>query len=341
MSTNFIFANIFNVELSAPVTSTGQTTLTINSTTNAPTITAGQIWVVVLNDAASQSIYEICYATARTGNVLTVLRGQEGTAATTWLAGDNVYAPDTAGILNNFALINGSSSNNFAAALITATGISVNGGSIYAYNPLVFNATGTFTTPASSSVQTIYRYRIVGGGGGGGGANGNGAAGGGGGAGGYGEGAFSGIAASTGVTITIGTAGTAGSTAGGNGGAGGSTSIGTPVSVTVTGGGGGNGSTASAAGSLALGGGGGTGSGTGIIAVVGAAGSNGQCAVASSVFVAGNGAGSAFGSGGTAVGPAAGNAGVVPGSGGAGGGFTASGGGAGAIGICIIERMTP
>jgi hypothetical protein len=142
VSVNFIFANIFNVELSVPVTSTGQTTLTINSTTNAPTITAGQIWVVVLNDAATQTIYEICYATSRTGNVLTVLRGQEGTAATTWLAGDNVYAPDTAAILNNFALVNGSSSTNFATAALTSTSINATG----AVSGASFAASGSITS---------------------------------------------------------------------------------------------------------------------------------------------------------------------------------------------------
>jgi hypothetical protein len=122
VSTNFIYSNFFSTSLAAPITSSGQTTITISSTTNAPAITAGQNWVIALNDAATETIYEVLIATARTGNVLTVLRGQEGTAATTWLAGDNVYAPDTAGILNNFALINGSSSQNFAAAAISMTG---------------------------------------------------------------------------------------------------------------------------------------------------------------------------------------------------------------------------
>ncbi len=99
---NFIFANNVDTTLASPITSSGQTTIVLSSTANLPTIAAGQTWALTLNDAATNLVFEIVYVTARTGATLTVLRGQEGTAATTWLAGDLAFGSDTAGILASF-----------------------------------------------------------------------------------------------------------------------------------------------------------------------------------------------------------------------------------------------
>ncbi len=120
MSQNFVIVNNVSTTLAAAITSTTATSMTLSSTTNAPTLTAGQIWPVTLNDAATNSVFEIVYVTARTGAVCTITRGQEGTAAATWLASDLAYADSTAGILNNFALINGSATQNFSANVLSA-----------------------------------------------------------------------------------------------------------------------------------------------------------------------------------------------------------------------------
>ena len=146
MSLNLIFANNVNTTLAAPITTTGATTLTLSSTTNAPSPTGGQNWVITLNDAATNGVFEIVYCTARSGAVCTIVRGQEGTAATTWLANDLAYgAGATAATLNNFALINGSSSQNFAAAAITMTG-ALSGG----------------TTSSISGVGTAQSFAVTG-----------------------------------------------------------------------------------------------------------------------------------------------------------------------------------
>ncbi|MHA3054668.1 hypothetical protein [Acinetobacter sp. ANC 4633] len=55
---NFIFANNVNTALAASAASN-----------------------------ATKSVFEVCYVTAISGNTLTVLRGQEGTTAQSWLAG--------------------------------------------------------------------------------------------------------------------------------------------------------------------------------------------------------------------------------------------------------------
>jgi|GEM_PF-5414006 len=66
-----------------------------------PTLTAGQFFPVTL--VAPDREIEIVYVTARTGDTLTVLRGQEGTAQRAFPAGSVVELRLTAGLLGRFA----------------------------------------------------------------------------------------------------------------------------------------------------------------------------------------------------------------------------------------------
>lgn len=212
------------------------------------------------------------------------------------------------------------------------------------YKITPFTANGTFTTSSSSSASTIYRARVLGAGGGGGGANGSAASGGGGGAGGYAEFSFTGIGASTGITITIGAAGTAGTTLGASGGTGGTSTIGTPISVSCTGGIGGTGSTAATSG-INAGGAGGTCSGSPAFTAAGESGSNGN-GLSGTILLSGNGANSEFGGGGDGAsgnGAIGANPGACSGYGSGGGGGVAAvnAGTAGCVGTVIIEQMTP
>ena len=100
MST-FVFANNVNTTLAAGINSTA-TTITLTSSAHLPTLVAGEIFALTLNDAATQSVYEIVYVTAISGATLTVIRGQENTAAQSWLTNDYAYASNTAGILGSF-----------------------------------------------------------------------------------------------------------------------------------------------------------------------------------------------------------------------------------------------
>jgi len=101
-TTQFVFANNVSTTIAATLTSTA-TTITLASSANFPTIPAGSTWAVTLNDRATQAIFEIVYVIAPpSGANLTVLRGQEGTAARAWSVGDYAYAADTAGVLNTF-----------------------------------------------------------------------------------------------------------------------------------------------------------------------------------------------------------------------------------------------
>lgn len=53
-----------------------------------PSPMSHQQFAMTFTDAATETNNEIVYVTARSGDNLTVVRGQEGTTATSWLAGD-------------------------------------------------------------------------------------------------------------------------------------------------------------------------------------------------------------------------------------------------------------
>ena len=117
----FLFANNINTTLAAAATST-QTTLSLTSTVGIPTtIPSGDYFAMTLNDAATRSVFEVVYVTAIIGSNVTVVRGQEGTTANSWLVGDYIYGALTAGELLAFANVAGSSTQPFAVAPASAS----------------------------------------------------------------------------------------------------------------------------------------------------------------------------------------------------------------------------
>jgi Chaperone of endosialidase len=96
----FVWSNNVLSTLADSVNTT-QTTITLASTANFPTIPSGDQWAISLTDAATRQNIEIMYVTSISGAVLTVLRAQEGTAALSWAVGDFAYATVTAAQLTN------------------------------------------------------------------------------------------------------------------------------------------------------------------------------------------------------------------------------------------------
>jgi hypothetical protein len=95
----FIYANNILTTLSAPVAA-GATVFPLTSVANFPaSIPAGSYLEISLVDAATKTVFEVCYATARSGGNITVLRAQEGTTAQSWSANDIVYSNITAGVM--------------------------------------------------------------------------------------------------------------------------------------------------------------------------------------------------------------------------------------------------
>ncbi len=100
----FLFANNASSVLASAISSTA-TVIDLSPGTGAlfPNPAAGQQFTLTLNDAATGLVYEIVYCTARSTDTLTVVRGQEGTAAVSWLANDRAFLTATAGALGSLA----------------------------------------------------------------------------------------------------------------------------------------------------------------------------------------------------------------------------------------------
>lgn len=114
--TTFVFANNVNTTLAAAASNTA-TTLTLASSTGLPSLSAGEIMPLTLNDAATGLIYEIVYVTAISGVTLTVERAQEGTGAQSWSIGDYAFSTNTA---DTTAPVNGNPANAFETSTATA-----------------------------------------------------------------------------------------------------------------------------------------------------------------------------------------------------------------------------
>lgn len=94
----FVFKNNASSLLASGILST-DTTLTVSAGQGAlfPTISAGQVAQVTIEDVSGD--IEVVQATGRTGDVLTVVRGQEGTTALAFASGSRVEQRVTALVL--------------------------------------------------------------------------------------------------------------------------------------------------------------------------------------------------------------------------------------------------
>lgn len=351
--TVFLSANNATTTLAGALT-TGATLIQLATGTGAlfPSPTTGQYFSVTLNDALTGDVYEICYCTSRTGDQLTVTRGQEGTAAVTWLIGDFAYRALTAAqeqnLIQKTSAAGGSLSGQYPNPGIAATAVTAGR---YVAGTFTVGSDGRLTgasnAPArggfSNSTPGTYSFtvpadidsvllEIWGGGGGGGGSTGAPSGGRAGGGAGY-IWALISVAPAQVISYTVGAGGAGGANANGNDG--GNSTFG---SYLISGGGQGGQDGASGFGTTGGTGGGTTVGGSGIIAVDALTGSGGGLSGAfGTVAVYGGQGGGSFGAGSgqnAFVGytsATAGLAGVVHGGGG-GGGMNGGNGGNGANG---------
>lgn len=91
--TSFVQVNFFTTTISAALT-TSDTSLSLGSTTGAPSIPSGSVWPLILT---ANDIYEVVYVTALSGSTATIERAQEGTTAQAWASGTTIYGAFTAG----------------------------------------------------------------------------------------------------------------------------------------------------------------------------------------------------------------------------------------------------
>jgi hypothetical protein len=98
-----LYANNAKTTLASAITST-QTTITVSAGTGSlfPTPVTGVSWfTVTLTSATNPANYEICLCTFRSGDTLTIIRGQEGTTAQPFNLNDIVGNYDTAYVMEN------------------------------------------------------------------------------------------------------------------------------------------------------------------------------------------------------------------------------------------------
>jgi hypothetical protein len=100
-----IFANNAQTTLATAINSSA-TSVTLLAGTGSlfPNPTAGvQFFRMTFNDALTGLVREIVFVTARSGDVCTIVRAQENTAAVGWLSGDSADNLPTAGAMANMA----------------------------------------------------------------------------------------------------------------------------------------------------------------------------------------------------------------------------------------------
>lgn len=95
-----IFANLATAEIASAV-GTADTTISVTDASGLPAPGADEYWVGVLyaGSGGVESGHEIVHVTGISTNTLTVTRGQEGTTAATFAAGDSIELRNTAGTL--------------------------------------------------------------------------------------------------------------------------------------------------------------------------------------------------------------------------------------------------
>lgn len=148
MST-LVFANNASATLAGAITNTS-TTINLQSGEGAlfPVLTAGEYFVGTFVDAATGLLNEIVWCTARSGDVLTIARAQEGTTGLSWNAGDFFSELWTAG--QSAAMLQQSqvpnSSNYFGT----------DAGTVNAIVSTVTPALTSLTNGQSFEIQTAY-----------------------------------------------------------------------------------------------------------------------------------------------------------------------------------------
>lgn len=157
--TQFVFSNNINTTLATAI-SASSTSITLASAANLPaSIPTGYYLALTLNDSATRQNFEIVYAIPQTitGSTLNVIRAQEGTTALSWLVGDFLYSPPTAGQMQSFGAA-GVTSFNARSGAVTLTSSDVT--TALGYTP--FNEAGgtiggnTSVTGTVQATSTFY-----------------------------------------------------------------------------------------------------------------------------------------------------------------------------------------
>lgn len=155
-----VFSNNASAPLAASITASA-TTITVTTAQGAlfPAVPAGSFFYATIVDSSNN--IEIVKATARSGDVLTVVRAQEGTTARAFAAADKIELRVTAASLNNMAQLD--AAQTFTAAQTFSAGGALagtfTGNPTFSGNPVFsgapnFSGAATATTAAPGTNTT-------------------------------------------------------------------------------------------------------------------------------------------------------------------------------------------
>jgi hypothetical protein len=117
-----LFADNARSTLASPISSSS-TTVTLSSAAAFPNPGVGQYFIMTFVDAATGLLNEVVWVTAVSGNAMTIVRAQEGTAALAWNSGDLASNFNTSGTMQRCVLGNtyaGNPNGNVAGSVGTA-----------------------------------------------------------------------------------------------------------------------------------------------------------------------------------------------------------------------------
>lgn len=148
---SILFTNNAATNLASSITS-GATSLTVSTGTGSlfPNPTAPDYFLVTLIGISGTPI-EIVKCTARSGDTMTIVRGQEGTTPSAFNGGDQVQLRITAGVMQAAAqagVASGAMVEN--AQTITANYTISTGKSAMSVGPITVSSGVTVTVPSSS-----------------------------------------------------------------------------------------------------------------------------------------------------------------------------------------------
>lgn len=153
-----LFANNANATLAGGINPASITAnLAAGTGSLFPAPSGGNYFVATLTDAQTGLINEIVHVTNVTGDVVTLVRAQEGTTAQSWLAGDLFANLWTAGQAADMLQVAQSS----PARIVTASGVfvmtSADAFGRVGLNRLTSVAVSSTTLPADASQGDVYR----------------------------------------------------------------------------------------------------------------------------------------------------------------------------------------
>jgi hypothetical protein len=157
----FLFSNNATATLASSIT-TSSTSITLTTGNGAlfPSISGSNYFYVTLTN--SSNTIEIVKVTARSGDVLTVVRAQEGTTATAYAASDKVELRITAAGLTNFIQLDGA--QTFTGTLTSSGGTlagtwagtpTFSGALTFSGNPIVANNTVISTKDSGGTTRNM------------------------------------------------------------------------------------------------------------------------------------------------------------------------------------------